>query len=312
MEIRFRAKKLGKRIYSDLAIPPGEYLAEVIAAKGITQAELARRLGRPIQAVNEIIKGEKAITAATALQLERALDVPAHIWIGLESRYQLVKARIDEKKHIQKETCYLKQTPYKELASLDCVQKTRDDEHKVRELHRFYGVSSLANLPWIKAYQGAFQSGGERQASSYGLAAWIRCAERWAWETPVEKFDKRKLRKSLRNIRALSTKDPDEFVPELKGILARNGVVLVLLPRFPKTCARGATFWIKPDKAVLLMSPRACWTDISWFSLFHGIGHILLHGKRMFIDERMVSPELARQEREADYFAKDSLVGTVL
>ncbi|MGB7296175.1 MAG: helix-turn-helix domain-containing protein [Candidatus Aminicenantales bacterium] len=67
-----------KRVYSDLPIPPGEYLAEVIAVKGIAQAELARRLGRPIQAVNEIIKGEKAITPATALQLERALDVPAH------------------------------------------------------------------------------------------------------------------------------------------------------------------------------------------------------------------------------------------
>ena len=95
MEVRFRTKKLGKRIYSDLAIPPGEYLAEVIAAKGIAQAELARRLRRPVQAVNEIIKGEKAITPATALQLERALDVPAHIWIGLESRYQLVKARLE-------------------------------------------------------------------------------------------------------------------------------------------------------------------------------------------------------------------------
>ena len=93
-----------KRFYSDLPIPPGEYLAEVIAVKGISQAELARRLGRPFQAVNEIIKGEKAITPATALQLERALDVPAHIWTGLESRYRLIKARLEEKKQIQKES----------------------------------------------------------------------------------------------------------------------------------------------------------------------------------------------------------------
>ena len=144
------------------------------------------------------------------------------------------------------------------------------------------------------------------------MAAWIRCAERWAWETPVEKFDKRKLRKSLRNIRALSTKDPAEFVPELKGLLARQGVVLVLLPQFPKMSAHGATFWIKPDKAVLLMSVRGRSADVFWFRLFHGIGHILLHGKKMFIDDRKVSPELARQEREADYFAKDSLVGAGL
>ena len=144
------------------------------------------------------------------------------------------------------------------------------------------------------------------------MAAWIMCAELQAAAVPAGTFDKGKVGRGLNDIRVLSTRDPAEFVPELKGILARNGVVLVLLPRFPKPCARGATFWIKPDKAVLLMSPRACWTDISWFSLFHGIGHILLHGKRVFIDERKVSPELARQEREADYFAKDSLVGAGL
>jgi HTH-type transcriptional regulator/antitoxin HigA len=298
-----------KRVYSDLPIPPGEYLAEVIGVKGISQAELARRLGRPIQAVNEIIKGQKAITPATALQLEQALDVPAHIWTGLESRYQLIKARLEEKKQIQKESGYLKQTPYKQLADLDCVEKARDNEHKIRELHRFYGVSSLANLPGIKAYEASFRRGRAREASSYALAAWIRCAELWAAEVPAGTFDKGKLRKSLNDIRALSTKDPAEFVPELKELLARYGVVLVLLPHFPKTYAHGATFWIKPDKAVLLMSLRGRWADIFWFSFFHEIGHILLHGKRMFIDERKASPELARQEKEADDFAADSLVG---
>src|SRR4030043_1496972 len=106
------------------------------------------------------------------------------------------------------------------------------------------------------------------------MAAWIRCAERCAWETPVEKSDKRKLKKSLRNIRALSTKDPAEFVPELKGLLARQGVVLVLLPQFPKMSAHGATFWLKPNKAVLLMNLRERSTEVFWFRLFHEIGHI--------------------------------------
>lgn len=301
-----------KRICSDLPIPPGEYLAEVIAVKGITQAELARRLGRPVQAVNEIIKGEKVITPATALQLERALDVPAHIWTGLESRYQLIKARLEEKKQIQKESCYLKQTPYQELASLKYVDKPRDDEHKVRELHRFYGVSSLANLSGIKAYEGFFRRSGAPQASSYALAAWIRCAELRARETPAGTFDKGKLKKALKDIQALSTKAPAEFIPELKGLLARHGIVLVLLPQFQNTSAHGATFWIKPGKAVLLMGLRGCSADVFWYRLFHQIGHILLHGKRVFIDERKVSPELARQERETDDFARDLLDGAGL
>lgn len=297
-----------RRVYSNLPIPPGEYLAEVLEAKGMAQAELARRIGRPSQAVNEIIKGEKAITPATALQLERALDVPAHIWTGLESRYQLIKARLEERKQIQNEAAFLPLTPYKQLADLDCVERTRDSEHKIRELHRFYGVSSLANLPGIKAYEASFRRGAAREASSYSLAAWIRCAEMRANEAPAEPFDKGKLRKSLKDIRALSTKRPDEFMPELKQLLSRCGVVLVLLPHFPKTYAHGATFWIKPDKAVLLMSIRGKWADIFWFSLFHEIGHMLLHKKTTFIDDGNTPMEIALLEKEADDFASNKLI----
>ncbi len=56
--------------YPDMAIPPGEYLAEEIEARGITQKKLASSKGRPANAINEIINGKKAITAETALQLE--------------------------------------------------------------------------------------------------------------------------------------------------------------------------------------------------------------------------------------------------
>jgi HTH-type transcriptional regulator/antitoxin HigA len=85
--------KTSQALYSDLPVPPGEYLLEVLREKGLTQAELARRMGRPLQPVNEIVKGKKAITAETALQMEAALGVPAHIWTGLEAEYRLTLAR---------------------------------------------------------------------------------------------------------------------------------------------------------------------------------------------------------------------------
>jgi HTH-type transcriptional regulator/antitoxin HigA len=55
------------------------------------------------------------------------------------------------------------------------------------------------------------------------------------------------------------------------------------------------------------MSIRGKWADVFWFSLFHEIGHILLHPKKTFIDDDQVLPELARQEKEADEFAANSL-----
>jgi len=78
---------------SDLAIPPGEYLGEVLQDVGVSQAELARRMGRPYQAINEIVRGEKAITSDTALQLEHVLGVSAQFWRQLEAEYRLILAQ---------------------------------------------------------------------------------------------------------------------------------------------------------------------------------------------------------------------------
>ena len=61
------------RGWANLAIPPGELLAETLDSLGLKQAELARRTGRPVQAINEIVKGVKEITPETALQFERVL-----------------------------------------------------------------------------------------------------------------------------------------------------------------------------------------------------------------------------------------------
>ena len=81
------------RAWSDLPIPPGEVLQEEIEALGMNQIQLAVALGRPVQAVNEIIRGKKAITQETALELERVLDIGVHVWTGLESAYRMTLAR---------------------------------------------------------------------------------------------------------------------------------------------------------------------------------------------------------------------------
>ncbi len=79
--------------YPDTAIPPGEYLAEEIGARGISQKELAKHMQRPVNAINEIVNGKKAITAETALQLESVMpEIPARFWLNLETEYQLTKA----------------------------------------------------------------------------------------------------------------------------------------------------------------------------------------------------------------------------
>jgi HTH-type transcriptional regulator/antitoxin HigA len=81
---------------------PGEYLGEEIEARGMTQKELAARMGRPLNAINEIVKGKKVITAETALQLEAVMpEIPARFWLNLETDYQLTKALINRRAKVE-------------------------------------------------------------------------------------------------------------------------------------------------------------------------------------------------------------------
>jgi HTH-type transcriptional regulator / antitoxin HigA len=79
---------------ADLAIHPGVTLAEELGARAMTQKALADAMDRPVQVVNEIVNGKKAIIAVTALQLEQVLDISARFWMNLQTDYDLTVARL--------------------------------------------------------------------------------------------------------------------------------------------------------------------------------------------------------------------------
>ena len=110
------------RTYSDMAIPPGEVLEEELEARGMTQKELAARLGRPAQVVNEIIKAKKSITPETAIGLGKVLGIDAQFWINLESDYRMTLARIQEKSALTAKLQSLKQYPIGEMTKRGWIQ----------------------------------------------------------------------------------------------------------------------------------------------------------------------------------------------
>lgn len=292
-----------KVLYSDLAIAPGKYIAEILEGFGMTQADLARRMGRPATTINEIIQGNKSITPETALQLEVALRVPAVFWLNLESQFALTKARQLENTESLQEVDLLKEFPFADMAKLGWVSAVRSAAEKVFELKRFLGVSSLASLSSVRAYGLAFRKKG--QASAFALAAWLRHAELEALKIETATFDLVRLKALLPDIRALSLLQPEVFVPHLQVLLASCGVALVIQPHLPKTYVHGAVFWMA-DKPVLVVTIRGRWADVFWFTLFHEIGHLVLHGKKSILEA--TSPENIDLENEANCFARDSLI----
>jgi addiction module HigA family antidote len=75
----------------DLAnITPGEILEEdFLKPLGLSQYRVAKDIGVPPRRINEIVKGERAISADTALRLGRYFDMSAEFWLNLQSHYDL-------------------------------------------------------------------------------------------------------------------------------------------------------------------------------------------------------------------------------
>lgn len=73
---------------------PGEILVEeFLKPLGLTQVELARHLGVPLQRVNEVARGKRGVTAETAWLLAQAFGTSPELWINLQTAYDLARAR---------------------------------------------------------------------------------------------------------------------------------------------------------------------------------------------------------------------------
>ena len=73
---------------------PGEMLLEeFLRPRGITQVELAAKMGVPVQRVNTLINGKRGVSAETALLLADVLNTTAEFWLGLQVDFDLWRAR---------------------------------------------------------------------------------------------------------------------------------------------------------------------------------------------------------------------------
>ena len=149
-------------VVSNLPIPPGEYLEEVLEELGMSKSELALRMGRPAAKLSAIFNGEKAITPDTALQLERATRVPAHVWTGLETEYRLAQARQREEEReaeIAQEANLVTLFCYAQLVQRGMVAKYTRAVDKVRALQQYFQVMSLHQVLDLPRYAVAHRHG---------------------------------------------------------------------------------------------------------------------------------------------------------
>ena len=73
---------------------PGEILLqEFLEPMGLSQVELAHRMGVPVQRVNTLINGKRDVTAETAILLSRVLKTTPEFWMNLQDARDLYEAQ---------------------------------------------------------------------------------------------------------------------------------------------------------------------------------------------------------------------------
>ena len=85
-------------------IHPGEILLEeFLKPMGISQYRLAKDINVDPRRINEIVHGERSISADTALRLSRYFGMTERFWINLQSRYDLELHKIELGDRLEKE-----------------------------------------------------------------------------------------------------------------------------------------------------------------------------------------------------------------
>lgn len=293
----------------DFIVAPGETLQETIETLGITQAELAKRMGRPVKTINGIIKGRVEITPETALQLEKVLGVPARFWVNLEGNYRHALAEQKEKKELKKKIQWLEKFPLKKLIECGYMEKKNDKVEQLQELLKFFGVASIESWEKIWKQNVAFRKSDAYKADPYAIASWVRMIELEAQKIDCKPYNKSLFKANLNEIRKLTLEgEPSVFIPKLREICASSGVAVVFLPELPGCRVSGVTKWLSSEKAVIGLSVRYKSNDHLWFTFFHEAGHILLHGKKLTFLEGVSNESFKEKEIEADTFASNILI----
>lgn len=83
-------------------IHPGEHLRIDLEAAGISQAQLAREIQVPRNRVSMIIRGERGITADTALRLARWMGTTPEYWLNLQAAFDLRSAKLENGEAIER------------------------------------------------------------------------------------------------------------------------------------------------------------------------------------------------------------------
>jgi HTH-type transcriptional regulator/antitoxin HigA len=284
-------------------VSPGRIIRKELEARGWSQVDLARILGRPEQTVSEIVQGRKKITPETAIGLAQAFGTSAEMWLGLEARYRLAEARKGTQyDDVRRRSALYSALPLREIIKRGWIADAENTEELEDEVRRFLEVQSLDSMPHVQiaARRTATKAPDER-----AVLAWLRRVQQLASLQNVARYDRSRLTSGIGRIISLS--ESKELVPEVPVILGEMGIRFVIVPHLHSTYMDGAVLSADGEPVVAL-TLRYDRLDNFWFTLVHELEHLIRGHRGSWLECLDEKPDPESEEAQADEGAAERLV----
>jgi Zn-dependent peptidase ImmA (M78 family) len=259
--------------------------------------------------VRGILSGAVAIDKHLARALTDAIGGTSNFWLRRQANYEEALERAAVSAAKSEADVWLDRVP---LTGARRVGRLTDGKRlsEIRQRLAFFNVANFDawQARYGRLYQGTrFRTSQRFMSNSGAVLLWLRQGELTADLTSTEAWNPDNLRDRLESIRGLTKiSQPVRFMPKLRALCAAAGVAVVVV-KAPRGChASGASRLVAPDKAMILLSFRFRADDQFWFTVFHEIGHLLLHGANSFVDDPSTPED--KSEQEANDFARSCLI----
>lgn len=284
--------------------PAGEYLRDELDERAWTVTEFAEIIGRPVQAVSEILNGKKEITTETACALSEALGTTPELWLNLQTNYRLFQQRATAASAaptpVARRARLRSLLPLAEVRSRGWISDTNDLDDLEGSVMRLLEIESLDDRP---AFALAAKRANSIEPVTLEQTAWLAHVRRTASIQTVGAFDHQGLACLARELPRILRDGPDKLrlLPER---LSECGVVLVFAEGLRGGKLDGAVTFLPDGRPVIGLTTRGDRFDGLLFTLLHECAHLVL-GHLMpdsvsILDDDLMEPQHDPKEIEAN------------
>ena len=289
---------------------PGEYLRDELLERGWAATEFAEIIGRPLQAVSEILNDKKEITTETAVLFEQALGVSAGTWLSLQSRYRLFVLRTSTHEGgtvvtpVARRAQLRSLVPLAELRKRGWVTKTDDLNVVEREVRTLLKIESLNDQPHFAM---AAKRTNVPDQITIEQRAWLAYIQRIAETRKLASYDQTLLSALAASVPRRLQEGPEQ-VADLRDAFAKCGVALVVVEGLKGGKLDGAVTSVNRCP-VIGLTARGDRFDSFIHTLLHECGHLVLNhlDAGSIVDDDVTLDDVAPIEAAANETADEWL-----